>query len=95
MPTDATDARIKVERPAPETLSRLGVGRWPIWTKDVSTFDWEYDQQEVCFFLEGEVTVTTDQGSARLKTGDLVTFPRGLTCTWHVTKPVRKHYRFG
>jgi hypothetical protein len=26
--------------------------------------------------------------------GDLVTFPDGMSCTWKVTKPVRKHYRF-
>jgi uncharacterized cupin superfamily protein len=23
-----------------------------------------------------------------------VTFPRGLTCTWEVRKPIRKLYRF-
>ena len=95
MTTTATDPRIKVERPAPEMLTRLGVGRWPIWTKEISTFDWEYDQQEMCYFLEGEVTVKTDQGSVSIKTGDFVTFARGLVCTWQVTKPVRKHYRFG
>jgi uncharacterized cupin superfamily protein len=95
MPTASTDARIKIERPAQETLARLGVTKWPIWTKEASTFDWSYDEPETCYFLEGEVTVKTDLGSAAITAGDLVTFPKGLTCTWQVTKPVRKHYRFG
>jgi len=88
------DSRIKVDRPTPEQLAQLGVSGWPIWTKEVSVFDWQYEVQEVCFFLEGEVTVRTDKGNARLKPGDLVTFPKGLACTWHVLKPVRKHYKF-
>jgi uncharacterized protein len=95
MTTPSLDNRIKVERLAPEMLSRMGVGKWPIWTKDVSTFEWEYDEQEQCYFLEGEVTVKTDLGSVTIKTGDFVTFAKGLACTWQVTKPVRKHYRFG
>ena len=95
MATTATDTRIKIERPTQEQVTGRGITKWPIWTKEASTFDWKYDAQEVCYFLEGEVTVKTDQGSATLKPGDLVTFPKGLACTWHVTKPVRKHYRFG
>jgi len=31
----------------------------------------------------------------RIGTGDLVTFPKGLSCQWEVRSPVRKHYRFG
>ena len=27
--------------------------------------------------------------------GDLVTFPAGMSCTWKVRKPVKKHYKFG
>jgi uncharacterized cupin superfamily protein len=94
MASAATDTRIKVERPTEERLKTLGVARWPIWTKEPSTFDWEYDEQESCYFLEGEVTVTTDQGRVTIGPGDLVTFPKGLSCSWHVTKPIRKHYRF-
>jgi uncharacterized cupin superfamily protein len=68
---------------------------WPIWTCDRSTFDWEYDDQETCYLLEGEGTVKTDDGDVSFRAGDVVVFPQGLTCVWHVTKPVRKHYRFG
>ena len=26
--------------------------------------------------------------------GDLVTFPKGMNCTWKIRKNVRKHYTF-
>jgi uncharacterized cupin superfamily protein len=90
-------SRIKMERgPSPERLKDLGVFHWPIWTKEVSEFPWTYDSQEVCYFLEGEVEVTCDDGRrVAVGQGDLVTFPEGLSCTWKVKAPVRKHYRFG
>lgn len=88
---------IRVERrPDPERLKTLGVARWPIWTKEVSEFPWCYDEVETCLFLEGEVVVTPDGGQpVAMGAGDLVTFPEGLSCTWKVIRPVRKHYRFG
>jgi len=82
--------------PAREKLDKMGVFNWPIWTKEVSEFPWSYDDPETCYFLEGEVIVTPDQGEAvRVGKGDLVTFPNGLSCTWKILKPVRKHYQFG
>jgi len=46
--------------------------------------------------LEGDVTVTPDEGEpVNFGAGDLVTFKEGLSCTWHVKKPLKKHYRFG
>jgi len=88
---------IRVEHdPRPERLEELGVITWPIWTKEVSSFPWSYDESETCFFLEGEVVVTPDGGEpVAMGPGDLVTFPSGMSCTWQVKKPVRKHYRFG
>lgn len=87
---------IAIERQPPsERLERLGVRGWPIWTKEASTFPWTYDTSETCFFLEGEVVVTPEQGEpVRVGAGDLVTFPAGMSCTWQVLQPVRKHYRF-
>ena len=95
MATAKTQAGIRVERPDAAQLEALGVTTWPIWTKEVSTFDWQYDEQEICYFLEGEVTVQTPEGETTIRKGDLVTFPRGLSCTWRVRRAVRKHYRFG
>ena len=88
---------IKVERnPSPERLEELGVTGWPIWTKEVSSFPWSYDSPETCYFLEGEVVVTPEGAEpVTVGKGDLVTFPRGMSCTWDVRQPVKKHYSFG
>jgi uncharacterized cupin superfamily protein len=82
--------------PSPAKLDVIGVYDWPIWTKEVSTFPWKYDQRETCYLLEGDVTVTPDGGQpVRIVAGDLVTFPAGLSCTWEIREAVRKHYDFG
>jgi uncharacterized protein len=89
--------RIEIEHAPNRThLDKLEVASWPIWEKEVSEFPWHYDEQEICYLLEGDVIVTPAGGEpVRFGKGDLVTFPVGLSCTWKVLKPVRKHYRFG
>jgi uncharacterized cupin superfamily protein len=88
---------IKVERkPSKERLEELGIGEWPIWTKEASEFPWSYDEPETCYFLEGDVVVTPEgQEPVEVGKGDLVTFPQGMSCTWNIRKDVKKHYRFG
>ena len=66
----------------------------PTWGCEVSEFDWHYDSEESCILVEGEVTVTYDGESVSFGAGDYVTFPKGLSCVWKVTKPVKKHYIF-
>ncbi len=90
-------SEIEIERnPDEERLNDLGVYDWPIWTKEVSEFPWSYDEPETCYFLEGDVEVTPEDGEpVTVGKGDLVTFPQGMDCTWNVREPVRKHYRFG
>ncbi len=81
--------------PNEEQLSALGVYSWPIWSKEVSTFPWTYDESETCFILEGEIIVTPEGGEpVKIGKGDLVTFPAGLSCRWDIKHEVRKHYRF-
>ncbi len=88
---------IRVEKPEPKHLQSLRVSSWPIWEKEVSTFDWQYDEKEICYILEGEARIEPKDGGEAIEfgAGDLVTFPSGLRCTWKITKPVRKHYQFG
>jgi len=86
---------ITVTRPTPEELERLGVERWSPWSCEPSTFDWEYDAEETAYVYEGLVTVTTPDGDVTIRGGDLVTFARGLRCTWRVIEPIRKRYTFG
>ncbi len=87
--------KIKIIKPEDLTLERSEIESWPIWTCDVSEFDWEYSEKESCLILEGEVEVVTKDETVRIVAGDFVIFPRGLTCRWKVMKPVRKHYSFG
>lgn len=87
-------ARIKIEKPDQKKLDSLGVKSWSPWGCDVSTFDWAYDSDEVCYILEGKVKVKTPEEEVEINKGDLVTFPRGLKCTWNVLEKIRKVYRF-
>jgi len=90
-------SKITVEHaPSEARLKELGVNSWPTWSKEISKFPWSYSEQEVAYVLEGEVVVTPNGGEpVSFGAGDLVTFPSGMSCTWEVKKPLRKHYRFG
>lgn len=85
---------IVVEKLSPLQLESLRVSEWPIWQCAPSAFDWQYDQEESCYILEGEITVKSAEQEVRISPGDYVTFPRGLSCHWTVHAPVRKHYTF-
>ena len=87
---------IQVEHAVGEArLTELGARRWPIWEKEISSFPWHYDSTETCYLLDGEVVVTPEGGEpVHFGKGDLVVFPRGLSCVWDIRKPVRKHYAF-
>jgi hypothetical protein len=67
----------------------------PTWGCGVSTFDWSYADRETCLLIKGAVKVTYDGGEAEFGAGDLVVFPKGLDCVWHVTEAVEKYYVFG
>jgi len=83
-------------RVSPAKLDVLAVEVWPLWEKEVSTFEWTYDQKETCYFLEGEVVVTPDGGEpVEMGQGDLVIFPAGMSCKWEIQSPVTKHYDIG
>lgn len=86
---------IEVRKPTEEEIETMGIRGWPIWQCEPSTFDWYYDDRETCLLLEGDVTVKTDTGEVHFAAGDLVVFPKGLSCVWVVAGKVRKHYRFG
>jgi len=91
---------IVVRRPSEDELREMGVFSWPTWDSPVRTFDWYYSDTETCYFLEGKVrvhvpSISSPEEVVEIGKGDLVTFPKGLSCTWEVLEPVRKHYTFG
>ncbi len=87
---------IKVEKPSQDKLDQLKVTSWGVWEKDISRFNWFYDEKEMCYFLKGEVTIETEDGrKVDIEKGDFVEFPEGLRCIWDIKKAVKKHYKFG
>ncbi|PKN79904.1 MAG: cupin [Candidatus Cloacimonetes bacterium HGW-Cloacimonetes-1] len=86
---------IIVRRLSEREIEDYSVYAWPLWTKEISEFDWDYEATEDCLLLTGLVEVTNNKGEIiTIQSGDYVTFPQGLTCRWKVIEPVKKHYRF-
>lgn len=88
-------AEIKIKKPTEQELESLKVRSWNTWEKEVSEFNWYYATKETCYLLEGEVEAKLDNQIYKFGKGDLVEFPQGVTVTWKVIKPVKKHYWFG
>lgn len=85
---------IVIRRPDEGELDRLGIDDWSPWSCEVSTFDWSYDDDETAYVLEGRVRVKTRWQEVEFGAGDLVRFPKGLSCTWTILEPIRKVYTF-
>jgi hypothetical protein len=85
---------IKIISMTLEEAKSLGIDSWSRWECEPSTFDWEYPEQEVAFVFEGDVIVTSGDEVAHIKENMLVSFPKGMKCTWEVRKPIRKAYTF-
>lgn len=87
---------MKPEIRKPTEQEQAQARKWPIWAKEASEFPWEYDEQETCLLLEGQVEVTNETGETfKFGAGDWVVFPQGMRCTWKIDRDVRKHYKFG
>ena len=85
---------ILISQPTDKEIEARKIFSWPVWSCDVSEFDWEYSDEESCLLLDGEVEVKSEFETVRFSAGDFVVFPKGLKCYWKVISPVRKHYTF-
>ncbi|CAK9179966.1 unnamed protein product [Ilex paraguariensis] len=88
---------IKILKNPPESkLTELGVRSWPKWGCLPSKFPWTYSSKETCFLLKGKVQVYPDgsKEAVEIGAGDLVEFPKGMSCSWDVSEAVDKHYNF-
>ena len=86
--------KITIKHLSESKIAEENILQWPIWSCEISEFDWEYSDQETCLLLEGEVEVSSEFETVRFSAGDFVVFPKGLKCRWKVMQPVRKHYSF-
>ncbi len=69
---------------------------WGTWDKEPSEFPWHYDEKETYYILEGSATVTDDNGNQiSFASGDWVEFMEGLSCTWKISKTIKKGFRLG
>ncbi|KAG6431909.1 hypothetical protein SASPL_103481 [Salvia splendens] len=97
MATETEKLGIKIVKNPPESkLSELGVRSWPKWGCPPSNFPWTYSAKETCYLLKGKVKVYPDgsKEAVEIGAGDLVVFPKGMSCTWDVSEAVDKHYLF-
>ena len=85
--------KVEVRRPSETEISEMEQN--PIWECEPSEFSWQYDMTETCYLLEGKVKVITEEEEVEFGAGDMVTFTKGLSCTWQIKEKVRKHYTFG
>jgi len=64
------------------------------WSCDVGRYEFAFDYDEFVYVIRGAVTVT-DHGSDEtyeLADGDTALFPRGVTTTWVITRPLTKYF---
>ena len=83
----------KIKRPT--LKEKQEAANWPIWEKEESKFQWEYNEKETCLILKGKAVVTCPEGTVEFTAGDYVIFPQGLKCTWEIKDKIKKHYKFG
>jgi uncharacterized cupin superfamily protein len=77
-----------------DEFRKMGIYEWPIWEKEVSVFDWNYDEMEQFYVIEGEVSIKIDGKRYLIHQGDFVECPKGLCSQWEIKKTVKKHYHF-
>ncbi|GLJ25794.1 hypothetical protein SUGI_0493900 [Cryptomeria japonica] len=88
---------IRIERnPSQSRLSDLGIHYWPKWGCPPGRFPLTFDAEETCYLVKGKVKAYPKGCSDYIEfgAGDLVVFPKGLSCTWDVSIAVDKHYKF-
>ncbi|ESQ54375.1 hypothetical protein EUTSA_v10026608mg [Eutrema salsugineum] len=100
--------RIIVEKnPSQARLDELNIKSWPKWGCSPGKYHLKYEAEEICYIVKGKVKVYPKQSSSssspldaevewcvEFGAGDIVTFPKGLSCTWDVSLSVDKHYIF-
>jgi uncharacterized protein len=85
--------QIRIFKPTEEQIEDALT--WPIWQKEESEFPYQYGEEETFYVVEGKAQVTTQEGTTEFGKGDAVVMPRGLSCTWKIIEPIKKHYKFG
>ncbi|KAF3436060.1 hypothetical protein FNV43_RR23152 [Rhamnella rubrinervis] len=96
---NTSNLRIMVERnPSEARLSELNIKCWPKWGCSPGKYQLKFDAEEICYLLKGKVKAypkgSSSEEFVEFGAGDLVTIPKGLSCTWDVSIAVDKYYKF-
>lgn len=86
--------KIKIIPMTIDEAKQYGVNDWSSWECEPSVFEWEYSEQEAAYVYEGDVIVTSDYETVNITAGMMVSFPKGLKCTWEVKRTIKKAYCF-
>ena len=84
---------IKVRKPSTQEI--IDAKLWGTWSKEPSKFEWQYNEQEYCYILEGDAVVRDKDGNSfPFKAGDFVIFEKGFECEWEILSTIKKKYKF-
>jgi uncharacterized cupin superfamily protein len=62
-----------------------------VWDCTAGRFNWHYSKDETLVVISGAAVLSYEKGEVRhIGPGDIVFFPAGTTCTWHVTEYIKK-----
>ncbi|WVZ09046.1 hypothetical protein V8G54_022392 [Vigna mungo] len=92
-----SNLRITIERNPPQSrLAELNIKCWPKWGCSPGKYQLKFDAEETCYLVKGKVKAYLKGSSEFVEfgAGDLVTIPKGLSCTWDVSLAVDKYYKF-
>jgi len=64
-----------------------------LWKHPPADFPYLFPGDETFQVLDGEVTIDAEGGdSVTLRPGDIASFAKGQSSTWHITKPFKKFF---
>jgi uncharacterized cupin superfamily protein len=86
--------KITIQKITSIDFNKMGIANWPIWEKEVSSFDWQYDDEERFYVLDGQALIKAGKNEYQIGPGDFVICSKGLKCRWEISQPIKKHYQF-
>jgi len=64
-----------------------------LWKHGPADFLYVFPGDETFHVLEGEVTIDVEGGeSVALRPGDIASYSKGQSSTWHITQPFKKFF---
>ena len=64
-----------------------------LWKHGPTDFLYVFPGDETFHVLEGEVTIAVEGGeSVTLRPGDIASYAKGQSSTWHITQPFKKFF---